>query len=291
MRTARPGLGALAAALVLLPAALGAAKPARIVAIGPAVSETVAALGAADSLVAVDSSSVYPPALRGLPQVGYMRALSAEGVLSLNPGVLLISADAGPPAALKQLRGTGLPVVVMPDGHSPATVMESVRRVGAAIGAPDAAEALARRIGEEFAALERALQARTATPRVLFVLANTADSLMAAGRDTAAAAIIALAGGTLATDGHAGYKPVTAEGAVASRPDVILLPSHGVAAMGGLDRALKAPQIALTPAGRSGRVVVMETTYLLGFGPRAPRAAAELARALHPGLALPDWAP
>jgi iron complex transport system substrate-binding protein len=130
MRTARPGLGALAAALVLLPAALGAAKPARIVAIGPAVSETVAALGAADSLVAVDSSSVYPPALRGLPQVGYMRALSAEGVLSLNPGVLLISADAGPPAALKQLRGTGLPVVVMPDGHSPATVMESVRRVG-----------------------------------------------------------------------------------------------------------------------------------------------------------------
>jgi iron complex transport system substrate-binding protein len=291
MRRARPGPVALAAALVLLPWAAGTAEPGRIVAIGPAVSETVAALGATDSLVAVDNSSVYPPALRSLPQVGYMRSLSAEGVLSLKPALLLISADAGPPAALKQLRDAGLPVVIMPEGHSPATVIGSIRRVGEAIAEPRQADALAQRVGEEFAALERALSARKETPRVLFVLANTADSLMAAGRETAADSIIRLAGGRLATDSYTGYKSITAEGAVASRPDVILLPSHGVAAMGGIDKALKVPQIALTPAGRSGRVVVMETAYLLGFGPRAPRAAADLARRLHPDLALPDWAP
>jgi iron complex transport system substrate-binding protein len=291
MIRAWPGAVALVAALVLPPDRLAAAEPGRVVAIGPAVSETVVALGATDSLVAVDSSSIYPAALRNLPQVGYMRSLSAEGVLSLKPGVLLISADAGPPAALTQLRGTGLPVVIMPEGHSPATVMESIRRVGKAIAQPGQADALAKRVGEEFAALDQALRARKETPRVLFVLANTADSLMAAGRDTAAASIIALAGGVLATDSYTGYKPVTAEGAVASAPDVILLPSHGVDTMGGLEKAMKAPQIALTPAGRAGRVIVMETTYLLGFGPRAPRAASDLVRQLHPGLPLPDWAP
>lgn len=267
------------------------AESLRVVAIGPAVSETVAALGAGDDLVAVDSSSQYPERLKSLPQVGYMRALSAEGVLSLRPGVLLISADAGPPAALAQLKGAGLAVAVMPDGHSPATVLETILRVGAAIGQPAKAEALAAQVDAEFAALGRALQARTQAPRVLFALANTASSVLAAGRDTAAAAIIALAGGALATDGYAGYKAITAEGAVASRPDVILLPSHGVAAMGGLERAKTLPQIALTPAGRAGRVVVMETAYLLGFGPRTPRAAADLARHLHPDLKLPEWAP
>jgi iron complex transport system substrate-binding protein len=114
---------------------------------------------------------------------------------------------------------------------------------------------------------------------------------MAAGRDTAAASIIALAGGALATDSYAGYKAITAEGAVASGPELILLPSHGVANMGGLDKAKAVPQIALTPAGRNGRVIVMETVYLLGFGPRTPRAAADLARQLHPGLVLPSFAP
>ncbi|MCC6468850.1 MAG: ABC transporter substrate-binding protein [Alphaproteobacteria bacterium] len=291
MPKARARAALLAAALAFGAGAAASAEVERIVAIGPAVSETVAALGAADRLVAVDSSSQYPPRLRGLPQVGYMRSLSAEGVLSLRPGVLLITADAGPPAALAQLRGTGLPVVVMPQGHSPATVLESIRIVGDAIGRPVDGRDLAQKVDAEFAALARALAARNDTPRVLFVLANTADSLMAAGRETAAESIIALAGGKLAIDGYAGYKPITAEAAVASAPDVILLPSHGVDAMGGLDKALKVPQIALTPAGRSGRVVVMEMAYLLGFGPRAPQAAADLARRLHPGLALPGGAP
>lgn len=277
------------ASLLLSGSAL--AQSQRIVAIGPAVSETVVALGAGDALVAVDSSSQYPERLKSLPQVGYMRSLSAEGVLSLRPDVLLISADAGPPAAIAQLRGTGLAVTVMPEGHSPATVLETIRRVGTAIGRRDRAEALAKQVEGEFAALDQALKARRETPRVLFVLANTASSLMAAGRDTAAASMIALAGGALAIDSYAGYKAVTAEGAVASRPELILLPSHGAANMGGLDKAKAVPQIALTPAGRNGRVIVMETVYLLGFGPRTPRAAADLARELHPGLMLPGFAP
>lgn len=283
----------VAAALCLAASRARAADPGapRVVTVGGALTEIVYALGAEALLVGTDTTSLYPEAARATPKVGYARALSAEGVLSLRPGVLLISADAGPPAAVAQLRGTGLNVSVMPEGHVPATVAETIRLIGAAIGRPDPAEALARRVTTEFEELRQALAARRETPRVLFVLANTASSLMAAGRDTAAASIIALAGGALATDGYAGYKAITAEGAVASRPDVILLPSHGIAAMGGLDQAKKVPQIALTPAGRAGRVIAMETAYLLGFGPRAPRAAADLAHQLHPGLALPQWAP
>ncbi len=281
----------LIAALAALCASPVQAEPQRIVTVGSAVSEAVVVLGAEAELVAVDSTSVYPPALEKLPKIGYLRALSAEGVLSLRPTLVLITADAGPRAAVAQLKSASIPVVAMPDGHSPATVSETLRRVGTALGRAVAGERLAKRIEGEFAALAAALGKRKSSPKVLFILATSSGGLMAGGVNTAASSIIELAGGASAVTAYEGYKPLSAEAAVAAEPDFILLPSHGVASMGGADAAKAVPQIALTKAGRSGRVIVMDSTFLLGFGPRTARAAADLARRIHPGLALPDFAP
>src|SRR5690606_16447283 len=60
----------------------------RIVAVGGSITEILYALGRQDRVVAVDSTSAYPPAaLQDKPNVGYMRALSPEGVLGLNPSL------------------------------------------------------------------------------------------------------------------------------------------------------------------------------------------------------------
>lgn len=66
--------------LFVLP--LGASASERIVSIGGDVTEIVYALGAEQQLIARDSTSLHPQAAAALPDVGYMRQLNAEGILS-----------------------------------------------------------------------------------------------------------------------------------------------------------------------------------------------------------------
>ncbi|MBK1671552.1 hypothetical protein CKO28_26495 [Rhodovibrio sodomensis] len=130
----------------LAPSAL-ASDDARVVSVGGSVTEIVYALGAEERLVGVDSTSLYPPAAQEVPDVGYMRRLSAEPILSLEPDIVLAAADAGPPEALAQLRAAGVEVVEVPDTPSPAGVTEKVRAVAAALGMAGQGEALAKGSG------------------------------------------------------------------------------------------------------------------------------------------------
>ncbi|MFO8212236.1 ABC transporter substrate-binding protein, partial [Pseudomonas aeruginosa] len=76
---------AIAATLALTAATLAGAAERRIVTVGPPVTELVFALGDGGSVVGRDTSSHHPQPVNDLPDVGYMRALSAEGVMSLDP--------------------------------------------------------------------------------------------------------------------------------------------------------------------------------------------------------------
>jgi iron complex transport system substrate-binding protein len=135
----------------------------------------------------------------------------------------------------------------------------------------------------------RALRAEAATtPRVLFVYARGAGTMMVAGTETPAEAMIALAGAANAAEGFAGFKPMTAEAVVAAQPDVILMPERGLESLGGADGLLEQPGVALTPAGKNRRIVTMDDLLLLGFGPRLGEAVQTLTTKLHPGLDRAD---
>lgn len=286
-------LGLLAAVLAATPAAAppaASAAPARIVSIGGSITEIVHALGMADRLVAVDSTSQYPPAMRDVPSVGYMRRLSAEPIIALAPDLVLAEGDAGPPAVLDQLRSAGIPLVVLPDRPTPEGLLAKIHDVGRALGRDAEAAALAARIEARIAGLREAVARAESRPRILFLLSVGSGAPLAAGAGTAADGIIRLAGGTNAVDGLEGYKPLSPEAAVAAAPEVVLVTERGLDLLGGADALLARPEVAGTPAGRAGRVIAMDGLLLLGFGPRLPQAAARLAAALHPGLALPDTA-
>ncbi len=113
---------------------------------------------------------------------------------------------------------------------------------------------------------------------MLFVLSHVATSVQVAGEGTTAAAMIALAAASNALTGFSGYRPLTAEAAVAAAPDFVLTTTRGVEALGGTERLLAQPGLALTPAARARRVLALDALYLLGFGPRMPQAVAEVAR-------------
>lgn len=270
----------------------GAATPAQaagsIVSVGGSVTEIVYALGQQDRLLAVDTTSVYPAAVGNLPNVGYMRQLSAEPILALGPELVLAIEDAGPPAALDQLRDAGVPVVIVPDPYTPEGVLDKIDTVAAALGVAAEGRALRRKVEAELQAVNRAFAKVKERPRVLFLLAiSKGRAAVAAGRDTSAAAIIELAGGTNAVEAFESYKPLSPEAAVAAAPEVLLVTQRSLDLLGGEEGLLSIPEIALTPAARDRRVVVMESLLLLGFGPRTGEAAATLGKQLHPTLELP----
>jgi iron complex transport system substrate-binding protein len=275
-------LGALAvgatSGLGLAGRALAApAAPARVVSVGGAVTEIVYALGAGPRLVGVDSTSAWPDAARKLPQVGYMRQLSAEGVLSLAPDLVLATHEAGPPAALAQIGSAGIPVRQLHVRHSPEALRENVRDAAAALDMAAAGRTLDARIAGEWAATQAKVEAlKGPKPRVLFVFAHGGGAPMVGGSDTAVDAMIRLAGAVNAVGTLSGYKPLTAEASIAAAPDVLLITQEGLDNVGGTDALLSKPGLSLTPAGRAKRVAAMPALYLLGFGPRLPQAVAEL---------------
>lgn len=274
------GLGAALA----VPLRVRAQNSPRIVSVGSALTEIVFALGAEDLLVGVDTTSQYPAAAQALPQVGYMRALSAEGLLSLKPTLVIATTAAGPATTLDQLRATGIEVLVLPERYDYDSVIAKIAAVGHVTGKQTAAEAMIARGRADMAKLAKRIATATRKPRVLFLLSMGGGAPQAAGRDTAADGIIRLAGGANAIDSYAGYRPLTPEAVIASRADFILVTRQTVQAMGGIETVLNQPALRQTPAGRAGRVLEFDTLLLLGFGPRTPQAAQELATALHPDL-------
>jgi iron complex transport system substrate-binding protein len=270
----------LAAGLAALPA-LGLAAE-RIVVAGGSVTEIVYALGAGDRVVARDTTSSHPPEVEALPDVGYVRRLSPEGVLSLAPDLILAEEGAGPPETVQILERAEIPFVTIPDATDAEGVAAKIRAVGAALDLDAKAAALAEEIETRIATVQARAEGVAAPARVLFLLSAEGGRLLASGTDTAADAMIRMAGGVNAVTGFEGYKPLTDEAVLAAAPDVVLMMEGRAQGHGGAG-VLSHPALAATPAGRDGRLVEMDGLYLLGFGPRTAQAVADLNAALYPG--------
>ncbi len=277
---------ALASLLAAIAAPAGAAEASlagarRIVAIGGSVTEIVYALGEEGRLVARDSTSTFPQAANALPDVGYIRALSPEGVLSVDPDGILALEGSGPPEAVSVLKAGSIPFVEIPERFTREGILDKIEKVGEALGVSDKALALAADIGDKLAAAE-ARAAKGEPHKVMFVLSMQGGKILAAGRDTAADGIVTLAGGENVFAGFTGYKQVSDEAVITAAPDVILMMDRGGDHGAANDELFAHPAIATTPAAANRAVVRMDGLYLLGFGPRTAEAVEDLSSAMHP---------
>lgn len=254
--------------------------PSRIVSIGGSVSEIVYALGEQQRLAARDSTSVYPPEALKLPDVGYMRQLSPEGVLSVNPSGILAVEGSGPKDAIDVLKKASVPFIEVPETFDHEGILEKIRVIGTALGVDAKASALAAEVDGKLKAAERQTASITVRKRVLFVLSMQGGKVLAAGADTGADGIIRLAGGVNAVQGYSGYKQLADEAIVTAGPDVILMMTRGDPASDASDPFENAA-IAATPAGAAKRLVRMDGAYLLSFGPRTADAIHDLAVSLY----------
>ena len=271
---------ALPLSLSLPALARAAAGPQRIVTIGGALTEIVYALGAENRLVGRDSTSTFPQAAAALPDAGYMRAVSAEGVLSLDPDGILASEGAGPLEALDVLKAAGLRFDMVPDSYDREGILVKIRRTGAFLDLAPAAKVLEDEVAADLDAATTEAARAGGGRRVLFVLSTEGGRIMASGTGTAADGMLALAGLANATPGFTGYKPLAPEAIIEAAPDIVLMMARGGAPAPDAATLFADPALSQTPAAAKQALIVMDGLYLLGFGPRTASAVRDLVRAV-----------
>lgn len=260
----------------------------RIVSLSGDFSEIVWELGFDDQLVGVDLQSVYPQdVMRAKPKIGVEFRLLAEPILALEPTLVIGDVDATPRQVIDQVRGAGVPVVILPRYQGLDGAAEKIRAVGEVLGVADLAEAMAVRVEGEVAAAVTMAGDATTRPRVAVVYVATESTiLLLAGNTVFEGVLDALGAEDVGPDaGVDGFVPLTPEAMAAAAPDIIITAERGFERLGGLEGFLALPGLAQTPAGRAGAVLVYEDLFLLGIGPRTGLLADQLVRDLHPELA------
>lgn len=257
----------------------------RVVCVSKQINEFLYAIHAESVLVGRDLTSLQPPQIAKLPSVGYHRALSAEGILSLRPTMLLTDGNLGPEAVVRQVRQVGIPVEVMSPGTGPDSAQLLMRRLGATFHRERAADSLVAAWRAELGAAlaDTARYAAAPKPRVLVMhLGQIANSYLALKRGTAADRIVQWAGGVNAVDSVGGMLRLTPELIAKAAPDVIIATDAGFDRVGSVERFAAMPGVAETAAGRARRIHRVDETEVMYFGPRTAATLRKVAAWLHP---------
>lgn len=256
----------------------------RIVSVSKQINEFLYAIGAEDDLVAVDLTSVYPPEIKTLPTVGYHRALSAEGIISMKPTLFLTDGNVGPEAVLDQLRKVGIPMEVMRPGKTLDSAQTLLTRLGEYFHRERAADSVLaqwkRGMSEVWADTARWSGQRH--PRVLIIhFGQIINNYLAVNRGSPADQMIRWAGGENAIDSVGGMTRLSPELIARAAPDVIIATDVGFDRFGDAEKFSTLPGVALTPAGKSGHIYRIDEQEIIYFGPRTPAAVRKISEMIH----------
>ena len=250
---------------------------AKIVSTNGTLSEILVALGFEDNIVGVDVASTYPTSLQQKPKIGHNRDISAEGVLALNPDVVLGIEEAVRPEVTEQIRAAGANLMLFDHQYNIEGAKQLIRSVADSLGQSAKGDSILIALEADLALADSIVAQSDSKPKVLFIYARGTGTMMVAGQRTQLDKMIELAGGVNAVQGFLDFKPLTSEALIAANPDVILLFDSGLSSLGGIDGLLEVQGISQTNAGKNRKVVEMDGQFLTGFGPRLGEAIVELA--------------
>ena len=276
----------LCAGLLISHASVAGELPQRWVSAGGALSEWVSALGAESKLVGVDTTSQHPESLKLLPSIGYQRQLSAEGILSLKPDVLIGTDEMGPPPVLAQIRSAGVPVEMFSAQPDLDNLHATLKHLGRLLGDEAQAEQLFKDYQQQLTLHGQQvarLQAQNKAPGVLLLLGHAGGKPLIAGKDTAADWLLTQAGGhNLAT--HTGYKPFSIEALAGLNPEVLVFADRSLTGEAARQALMKEnPILASIRAAKDGRIYELDPTLLVGgLGPRLPTSLKQLTADFYP---------
>lgn len=244
----------------------------RIVSLNGTLTEILCALGLEKNIVGTDMTSTYPPSMKKLPKLGYNKSISAEGVLSLKPDIILGKNGDLMNGFESQIGSTSGKLYLFDQTFSLEGTKRLIRQLSDSIGKSEEGSALLKKM-EQSGGLPEKIQPQ---PTVLFVYARGHGALSVSGTGTPFHEIIELAGAKNAIDVFDGFKPLTTESLIEIDPDIILFFDDGLASIGGVEGALTIPGVSSIKAGKNKSIISMDGIFLAGFGPRVIEAAREL---------------
>lgn len=244
----------------------------KIVSLNGAVTEIVAALGHEKEIVGVDVTSTYPETVKTTAKdLGHVRSITIESIVALKPTVIIGTDKDMSPELAEKIKAAGIEAHILTQDFSPEGTKKLIADVAGIIKNTDF-KALTDKIDADLAKVQPIAKA----PKVLFIYARGAGTLMVAGKNTPVEKTIALAGGQNAITEFDDFKPLTPESLIKGNPDVILLFTTGLQSLGGVDGLLKIQGVDKTNAGKNKKIIALDGALISGFGPRVGEGAATL---------------
>jgi iron complex transport system substrate-binding protein len=262
---------------------IAASAPKRIVSIGSASTEILVELGFSERIVAVDTTSQGVIADGHAPDIGYMRALAAEGILAQSPDLIVATMDSGPKEVIETLRASGVPLLQLPIEPTIDSIIAKISMLGSLLDVQAKADALVAQVRKQADELSQTANGASSKPKALFILSMANNRMTVGGKGTAANAVLELAGATNIANDVEGYKPFSPELVVANPPDVIVIMTnqgHGALAA----KVMENEALAATPAAKNKALFPVDGAALLSFGTRTLHAASALAKTIHGGV-------
>jgi iron complex transport system substrate-binding protein len=261
----------------------------RYVVISPIYNEIIWALGAQDQVVGVDLSTTYPAEVKNVQTVGYHRALSAEGILSLHPTAVISDNNIGPPQVVEQIKGLNIPMKTFEAKNDSIDGTKAlIREMGVYFHKEDRAEELCRTLDEQVAAAAEKVKQFKDNPRIAVIHFGRASNVYlvvgkgGGGDGGGASKMVELAGGQMAVDSAGMQRMASPEIVAQANPDIILVTDYGFDRLGGsLDQIKELPGVATSNAAKNNRIYRVEENQLMYFGPRSGANIEKLAEIIH----------
>ena len=248
------------------------AKTMKIVSLNGAITEVVAALGHEKEIIAVDVTSTYPENIKSTAKdLGHVRTISIESIVALQPTLILATDKDMSPELLEKIKKSGIKAHVFKQEFSPEGTKKLIEDVAKVVNNTDYKQ-LQDKVDADLAQVKPVAK----TPKVLFIYARGAGTLLVAGTKTPVEKVITLAGAKNAITEFEDFKPLTPEALIKGNPDVILMFDSGLESLGGPEGVLKIQGVDKTNAGKNKKIIAMDGGLLSGFGPRVGQAAVKL---------------
>jgi iron complex transport system substrate-binding protein len=254
----------------------------RIVCVSKQMTEFLFALHQGDKIVGIDLTSTYPPETKKLTTVGYHRHLSAEGIISLDPTVVIHQGDVAPATVMPQLEKVGIPIKLYPPGSTLDSAKIVLKMVAHDYGVDSVADRLISKLDADLAKADSIVKRYPTKPKVLIIhFGQQRNAYFVMGTRGTADAMIKLAGGINAAD-TSSFRDLSPEVIMKEQPDVILATDFGFDRLGGsIEKFKELPGIALTPAAKNGKIYRIEEHDLVYFGPRSGENIVNMAALIH----------
>ena len=256
----------------------------RIVVAGGSITEIIYFLNSEEKIVALDVTSNYPEKAKELPSIGYVRNLSAEGILSMNPSIVFGEDDMGPPGVIKQLRDINIDLRIIPEEKTIDGILDKIYCIASIIDkVPNAESKINSTLIPDILTIEKRLSTSTLIPkRVMFIFSIKGNKIIVAGSGTSGNGFIKMTGSENIFGTIEGWKSVSQEAVIKENPDYIIMSQRDLHNSETIKSISENPIFKNIKASKEGNFIFDDAMAMLGYGPRTIKSVLNAINTMYP---------